>query len=73
MGYYGLSLNAGSFKGNPYLIFMISGAVEFVSYTACLAVNRLGRKGPHVFGMMLAGAACVASVLVNLFGGGKKI
>ena len=62
MGYYGLSLNSGSLKGSIYLNFMLSGLVEFVSYTACFSIQKLGRNGPHVFGMVTAGLACLATI-----------
>lgn len=67
MGYYGLSLNAGTLEGNVYLIFMMSGAIEFVAYSACLPINKIGRKLPHVFGMMIAGLASVAIILVDFY------
>ena len=72
MGYYGLSLNSGSLKGSIYLNFMLSGLVEFVSYTACFSIQKLGRKGPHTFGMVIAGLACLATILVDQFMKGKK-
>lgn len=65
MGYYGLSLNSGSLKGSVYLNFMLSGAIEFVSYTACFSIAKVGRKGPHIFGMVIAGLACLATILVD--------
>lgn len=66
MGYYGLSLSSGTLPGNIYLLFMLSGAVEFVAYTACLPLNKLGRKVPHVFGMLVAGLACLGTIVVDL-------
>ena len=66
MGYYGLSFSSGNLPGNIYLVFMLSGAIEFVAYTACLPINKLGRKGPHVFGMLLAGLACAGTIAIDL-------
>lgn len=71
MGYYGLSLKSGSLKGSIYMNTMLSGAVELVAYTACLSINHLGRKGPHVFGMMVAGLACFGNVIIETFTKGK--
>lgn len=67
MGYYGLSLSSGSLGGSIYLYLMLSGAVELVSNTACFSIQKLGRKGPHVFGMVTAGLACLATILVDQF------
>ena len=67
MGYYGLSLNSGSLGGNIYINFMVGGLVEFPAYTICFLCNKLGRKGPHVFGMLLAGLACLGTVFVDLY------
>ena len=50
---------------------MLSGAVEFVSYTASFSINKLGRKGPHVFSMLVAGLACLGTILVNIYEKGK--
>ena len=50
---------------------MLSGAVEFFSYTACFSINQLGRKGPHVFSMLVAGLACLGTILVNIYEKGK--
>lgn len=66
MGYYGLSLNSGTLAGSVYLNFLLSGAVEFLGYTACFTINKLGRKGPHVFGMLVAGLACLGTILVDV-------
>ncbi|KAF6035048.1 Orct [Bugula neritina] len=67
MGYYGLSLNSGNIGGNIYINFMLSGAVEFLAYGVCFSINKLGRKGPHIFGMLVGGVACIATVLVDHF------
>ena len=61
------SLSSGSLGGSIYLNFMLSGAVELVSNTACFSIQKLGRKGPHVFGMVTAGLACLATILVDQF------
>ena len=52
---------------------MLSGAVEFFSYTACFSINKLGRKGPHVFSMLVAGLACLGTILVNIYEKGKQV
>jgi hypothetical protein len=66
MGYYGLSLNSGTLPGSLYLNFMLSGAIEFVADTACLPLNKLGRKGLHVFGMLVGGLACLSTIVIDL-------
>lgn len=69
MGYYGLSLNSGTLGGNIYVNFVLGGAVEFPAYTFCFLCNKLGRKWPHVFGMLVGGLACLGSVFIDKFVG----
>ena len=52
---------------------MLSGAVEFFSYTACFSISQLGRKGPHVFSMLVAGLACLGTILVDIYEKGKQV
>ncbi|KAF6035184.1 Orct [Bugula neritina] len=66
-GYYGLSLNSGNIGGNIYTNFLLSVVVEFVSYTVCLSINKLGRKKLCISGLLVAGSACIATVLVDHF------
>ena len=55
--YYGISLNIGSFGGNIYVTYMISGVIDLVSGLASLWVlKKYGRYEsyydiqPHFFG-----------------------
>jgi len=52
---------------------MLSGAVEFLAYGVCFSINKLGRKGPHIFGMLVGGVACIATVLVDHFVKGELL
>lgn len=58
--YYGLSLNTGSLKGNPYLILFLMGMVEIPSYVITVyAMDRLGRRSLTAFNMILGGLCCI--------------
>ncbi|KAH1029212.1 hypothetical protein HUJ05_002490 [Dendroctonus ponderosae] len=68
--YYGLSLNTGSLKGNPYLILFIMGMVEIPSYVITVfAMDRLGRRFITSTNMILGGLCCI--VAANLTMGGS--
>lgn len=62
-----MSLNSGNIGGNIYTNFLLSVVVEFVSYTVCLSINKLGRKKLCISGLLVAGSACIATVLVDHF------
>ncbi|XP_013411039.1 organic cation transporter protein isoform X2 [Lingula anatina] len=67
MVYYGLSLNSGNLGGDIFLNFFLSGLVEFPAYCFCFCIDKVGRKGPHVFGMLLGGSACLCTIFVALY------
>ncbi|KAK3097252.1 hypothetical protein FSP39_008081 [Pinctada imbricata] len=62
MVYYGLSLGTDNLGGDPYINFLIAGAVEIPAYLLCvLCLNRLGRRWPLALTMIVGGACCIAS------------
>lgn len=68
--YYGLSLNTGSLKGNPYLILFAISVVELPSYVICVyLMDRLGRRSLTSFYMISGGICCI--VAVNLTAGSE--
>ncbi|XP_018578503.1 organic cation transporter protein isoform X2 [Anoplophora glabripennis] len=63
--YYGLSWNTNNLGGNPYLNFVISGAVEIPAYIfVLLTLNRWGRKKVMCGCMILAGCALLLTMAV---------
>ncbi|XP_064650338.1 organic cation transporter protein-like [Lineus longissimus] len=66
--YYGLSLNSGNLVGDLYVNYVVTAAVEL---PACVftyvTLDRLGRKGPHVFSMFLCGIACLTNIFIVLY------
>ncbi|KAJ8963491.1 hypothetical protein NQ314_005592 [Rhamnusium bicolor] len=63
--YYGLSWNTNNLGGNPYLNFVISGAVEIPAYTfLILTLNRWGRKKIMCGCMIVAGLALILTMAV---------
>lgn len=64
--YYGLSWGINDYLGgNPFLNFVISGAVEFPAYFfLILTLNRYGRKKILTGSMFCAGIALLASFIV---------
>ncbi|XP_042906962.1 organic cation transporter protein [Parasteatoda tepidariorum] len=59
--YYGLSYNTNDLAGDPYINFLVSGALEIPSYMLLIwAVKRLGRRPTLVGFMLAAGIACGA-------------
>ncbi|XP_048771116.2 organic cation transporter protein-like [Ostrea edulis] len=65
MVYYGLALGTDNLGGDPYINFMIAGAVEIPAYIICvLCLNRLGRKKPLTISMIFGGISCVASAFI---------
>lgn len=62
--YYGLSLNTGSQKGNPYLMMFLSGLVEVPSYLfICFAMDRTGRRSLVSTLMLIGGFCCIVATL----------
>lgn len=64
LAYYGLSLNSGNMPGSLYVNLTFSAVAELVGYILCFLCFILGRKIPHVAGMIIGGLACVASIAV---------
>ena len=65
MVYYGLALGTDNLGGDPYINFMIAGAVEIPAYIMCvLLLNRVGRKKPLTVTMIFGGISCIASAFV---------
>ncbi|KAL1517616.1 hypothetical protein ABEB36_001355 [Hypothenemus hampei] len=63
--YYGLSWNTNNLGGNPYLNFVISGAVEIPAYIfLLLTLNRWGRRNILSGCMITAGVALILTMLV---------
>lgn len=78
--YYGLSWNTNNLGGNPYLNFVISGAVETpANIFTLLTLNRWGRKKILCGSMIVAGTALLATIaspasklLISKFSVSKK-
>lgn len=63
--YYGLSLNTSNLGGNPYLNFVISGAVELPGLAlATILLDRVGRRIPLSAFLGLGGLFLVATIFV---------
>ena len=63
--YYGLSLNTASLGGNPYINFLLSGAVEFPAYLYIWwSFAKFGRIKPFGFIFILAGISLLAIMAV---------
>ncbi|EFA00131.1 organic cation transporter protein [Tribolium castaneum] len=63
--YYGLSWNTNNLAGNPYINFVISGAVEIPAYTFLLfTLNRWGRKFVMCGCMIFAGVALLLTMAI---------
>ncbi|XP_064648805.1 organic cation transporter protein-like [Lineus longissimus] len=68
IGYYGLSLNSGNLVGDIFVNFLVQGAIEIPAILfAMFTLDRIGRKGPHVFSIMLCGVSCLATIPVVFF------
>ena len=64
MVYYGLTLNITNLSGDIFQNFAISVCLEALAYLVPFFVlDRLGRKPVFCGSMLLAGIACVASVI----------
>lgn len=65
--YYGLSWNTNNLAGNPYMNFIISGAVEIPAYIfLMLTLNRWGRKLIMCGCMIVAGTALLLTIVVPI-------
>uniref|UniRef100_A0A6P7G0L1 Organic cation transporter protein-like n=1 Tax=Diabrotica virgifera virgifera TaxID=50390 RepID=A0A6P7G0L1_DIAVI len=63
--YYGLSWNTNNLGGDPYLNFVISGAVEIPGYSLLLIfLNKWGRRNLMCSCMMITGACLLLTMLV---------
>ncbi|KAK9878401.1 hypothetical protein WA026_021708 [Henosepilachna vigintioctopunctata] len=63
--YYGLSWSTNNLVGNPYLNFILSGAVELPAYTfLILVLNRWGRKKVQCGCMITAGISLLLSIII---------
>ncbi|KAK4879077.1 hypothetical protein RN001_007223 [Aquatica leii] len=58
--FYGLSLGTGQCYGNPFVILCLVGVVEFPGYIITIFImNRIGRRFPISFFMILGGVCCI--------------
>lgn len=63
--YYGLSLNTSNLGGNPYLNFVISGAVELPGLAlATILLDRVGRRIPLSAFLGLGGLCLVSTIFI---------
>lgn len=61
--YYGLSLNTGNLGGNPYLNFLVAGAVEFPAYALTMYLLRTyGRRKPISAALLGGGLGCLMTL-----------
>ncbi|KAJ8301816.1 hypothetical protein KUTeg_020803, partial [Tegillarca granosa] len=72
MTYYGITYNVGSLGDNIYLNFLLSILVEFFGYSSCLIFSeKLGRRFVHCGSLLIAGAACIATIFTTLYANSK--
>ncbi|XP_071840298.1 solute carrier family 22 member 13-like [Apostichopus japonicus] len=65
--FYGLSLSTSSLGIDPYISFIISGAIEIPAYFSCIFVAEwLGRKGATFTTMILGGLCCCITPLIPI-------
>ncbi|KAJ8021290.1 Solute carrier family 22 member 6-B [Holothuria leucospilota] len=65
--YYGLSLSTSSLGIDPYISFIVSGAIEIPAYMVCMFLPELiGRKGSTGVTMVLGGISCCLTLLLPL-------
>ncbi|CAM1313040.1 SLC22A3 (predicted) [Pycnogonum litorale] len=63
--YYGLSFNTNDLGGDPFINFLISGALEIPAYImTALIVLYFGRKYPLTFVMVVGGLGCAATIVI---------
>ncbi|XP_077990496.1 organic cation transporter protein-like isoform X2 [Glandiceps talaboti] len=64
--YYGIAFNTDALHENPYLAFLISGAVEFPGVMSCwFFLSRVGRRWLLCLYLSLGGVALVISALLE--------
>ena len=72
--YYGFSLIASDFGGSLYLNFILLSLTEIPAGFACIILcDRVGRKKTTIFGVFIAGIACVCLVFLNINNRSGKI
>jgi OCT family organic cation transporter-like MFS transporter 4/5 len=60
--YYGFSLNTNDLGGDPFINFLISGAVEFPAYAlAMVVIKRFGRRKPLILFLVIGGIASLST------------
>uniref|UniRef100_A0A3P8WID5 Solute carrier family 22 member 16 n=1 Tax=Cynoglossus semilaevis TaxID=244447 RepID=A0A3P8WID5_CYNSE len=65
LGYYVFSLGSVNLGGNQYINLFLAGAVELPSYlVGCYAMDRIGRKKTCAPSLLLAGVACMLTIVV---------
>ncbi|XP_023932924.1 organic cation transporter protein-like [Lingula anatina] len=67
LGYAGISLNSGKLPGDLYVNYVLIQVVDLPAFTMLFTMDKLGRKIPHIHGMLLAGLSLLATVLVDLY------
>lgn len=61
--YYGLSLNTNNLGGNPFLNFLVAGAVEFPAYALTMfLLRRFGRRKPLAAVLLGGGIGCLMTL-----------
>lgn len=64
--YYGLSLNTNNLGGNPFINFLLAGAVEFPAYILSIyALRIVGRKLSVSLALFGGGLGCLATVPIT--------
>lgn len=62
--YYGITYNVGRIGGSVYVNYLISIIVEAIGYSSVLFLsNYFGRKKVHCGSFLIAGCACLASIV----------
>lgn len=65
MVYVGLSYYGPALGNDQYLSFLLSSLVEIPSYLVCwVLMDRLGRRWPLAFCMIVSGISCIITVLL---------
>lgn len=60
--YYGFSLSTNDMGGDPFINFLISGAVEFPAYgLAIIVLKRFGRRKPLMCFLVIGGIASICT------------
>ncbi|KAJ8021289.1 Solute carrier family 22 member 6-B [Holothuria leucospilota] len=63
--YYGLSLSTSSLGIDPYISFIVSGAIEIPAYVLCMYLPEwIGRKGTTCSTLVFGGISCCLSPLL---------